>query len=90
MREFRDEFDKYLDTIREHGVAKGLMLLQTATGEKRIWEYNNTLRTEGVTAPIVRAIAHDVTDHIQAEKAVTRLSKRMRSWPRSAESSAQP
>jgi len=73
--EVRDEFDTYLDTIQKHGVAKGLMSLQTATGEKRLWEYNNTLRTEGVTVPIVRAIAHDVTEHIRAEKAVTRLSQ---------------
>jgi len=73
--EVRDEFDTYLDTVREHGVAKGLMLLQTATGERRIWEYNNTLRTEGVTAPIVRAMAHDVTERIRTEKAVTRLSQ---------------
>ena len=51
------------------------MSLQTATGEKRLWEYNNTLRTEGVTVPIVRAIAHDVTERTRAEKAVTRLSK---------------
>jgi len=71
----RDEFDTYLDTIRKQGAAKGLMLLQTATGERRIWQYNNTLRTEGVTSPIVRAIAHDVTERIQAEKAVKRLSK---------------
>jgi len=73
--EVRDEFDTYLDTIQKHGVAKGLMSLQTATGEKRLWEYNNTLRTEGVTVPIVRAIAHDVTERTRAEKAVTRLSK---------------
>jgi len=73
--EVRDGFDTYLDTIRKDGVAKGLMLMQTATGEKRTWEYNNTLRTEGVTAPIVRAIAHDITERLQAEKVVTRLSQ---------------
>jgi PAS domain S-box-containing protein len=73
--EVRDGFDTYLDAIRKDGAAKGLMLVQTATGEKRIWEYNNNLRTEGVTAPIVRAIAHDITEHLRAEKAVTRLSQ---------------
>jgi PAS domain S-box-containing protein len=73
--DFRDEFDAYLDTIRMHGVAKGLMLVQTATGEKRFWEYDNTLRTEGVDAPIVRGIAHDVTDRIRTEKEVKRLSQ---------------
>jgi PAS domain S-box-containing protein len=72
---FRDEFTIYLDTIQKHGAAKGLMLLQTASGEDRIWEYNNTLRTEGVASPIVRAIAHDVTERIQGEQAVKRLSQ---------------
>jgi PAS domain S-box-containing protein len=72
---FRDEFTAYLDTIRKHGAAKGLMSLQTAGGTTRIWEYNNTLRTEGVTSPIVRAIAHDVTERIQGEQAVKRLSQ---------------
>jgi PAS domain S-box-containing protein len=73
--EVRVGFDTYLDTIQKDGVAKGLMRMQTTTGEKRIWEYNNTLRTEGVTAPIVRAIAHDITEHLRAEEAVTRLSQ---------------
>jgi PAS domain S-box-containing protein len=72
---FRDEFTTYLDTIREKGAAKGLMLLQTAAGATRIWEYNNTLRTEGVASPIVRATAHDVTERIQGEQAVKRLSQ---------------
>jgi len=71
----RDEFDTYLDTIHKHGTAEGLMLLQTAAGEKRIWKYNNTLRTEGVTSPIVRAMAHDVTKRIHADKAVKRLAQ---------------
>ncbi|NWF91599.1 MAG: PAS domain S-box protein [Syntrophaceae bacterium] len=73
--EFRDEFDTYLETVQKQGFAKGLMLLQTATGEKRVWEYNNTLRTEGVASPIVRAMAHDVTERIEAAKAVKRLSQ---------------
>jgi PAS domain S-box-containing protein len=75
VHDVRDEFDTYLDTIHKHGTAEGLMLLQTAAGEKRIWEYNNTLRTEGVTSPIVRAMAHDVTERIHADKAVKRLAQ---------------
>ncbi len=72
---FRDGFTTYLDTIRKNGAAKGLMLLQTAAGVPRIWEYNNTLRTEGVASPVVRAMAHDVTERIQGEQAVKRLSQ---------------
>src|SRR4030042_1672356 len=73
--DIRDQFDTYLDTIHKHGTAEGLMLLQTAAGEKRIWEYHNTLRTEGVTSPIVRAMAHDVTERIHADRAVKRLAQ---------------
>jgi PAS domain S-box-containing protein len=66
----RDQFPPYLDTIRREGVAKGLMLVQTATGERRILEYNNTLRTQGVDRPIVRSMSHDVTERLRAEQAL--------------------
>ena len=52
--EFRPLFDDYLITIQRDGHAEGLMQVQTSTGERRIWQYRNTLRTEGVAAPIVR------------------------------------
>ena len=63
----RHEFDNYLATIRAVGAAKGLMLMQTRTGEKRIWEYANTLRTVGVPTPVVRGMAHDITERKRAE-----------------------
>jgi PAS domain S-box-containing protein len=44
-----------------------LLYVMTKNGEVRIWEYYNTLRTEGVEAPIVRGMAHDVTKRRQAE-----------------------
>ncbi|MBZ5544455.1 MAG: PAS domain S-box protein, partial [Acidobacteriia bacterium] len=45
--EVRKDFDVYLETIRREGTAQGLMVVQTRTGERRIWEYGNTLRTAG-------------------------------------------
>lgn len=75
--EVRSEFDTYLATIEKYGVAKGMMLVQTVTGEKRIWEYNNTLRTEGVTEPIVRGMAHDITDLKRIEKEREKLIKEL-------------
>ncbi|HEY9151254.1 MAG TPA: PAS domain S-box protein [Anaerolineales bacterium] len=63
----RPLFKAYLKTIRSNGRAEGLMEIQTASGEIRTWEYNNTLRIEGVSAPIVRGIAHDITERKQAE-----------------------
>ncbi|MBO0800252.1 MAG: PAS domain S-box protein, partial [Blastocatellia bacterium] len=68
--EFRDKFDGYLETIRREKVASGLMVVQTSSGERQIWEYNNTLRTEGVADPIVRVIARDVTERKATEKAL--------------------
>ena len=64
--EVRDQFDDYLKRIRADGVASGLMLVQTKTGEKQIWEYHNTLRTQGVSAPIVRGMARDITERRRA------------------------
>ncbi len=66
--EVRNRFDAYLEEIERHGAARGLLLLETATGGRRIWEYNNTLRTAGVEAPVVRGIGRDVTERVEAER----------------------
>ena len=57
--EFRPQFDEYLRHIESTGEASGYMVVMTSSGERRIWHYHNTLRTEGVVSPIVRGIAHD-------------------------------
>jgi PAS domain S-box-containing protein len=67
LPEFRSEFDNHLRELQKNGVTKGLISVQTKNGERRIWEFTNTLRTEGVTVPIVRGVAHDVTEQIRAE-----------------------
>ena len=68
--QFRDQFDGYLREIERTGESRGLLAVATRSGEQRIWEYHNTLRTEGVETPIVRGIAHDVTERVRAEKAL--------------------
>jgi PAS domain S-box-containing protein len=68
--EVREQFDDYLARIRRDGVASGLMLMQTSSGERRDWEYYCTLRTEGVSTPIVRGMARDITERREAEKAL--------------------
>ncbi len=73
----RPEFDEYLATIRREGAAQGLLLAQTKSGEKRLWEYDNTLRTEGVPRPIVRGLARDVTESRRAEKALRESERRL-------------
>jgi PAS domain S-box-containing protein len=68
--EFREQFDSYLARIRTSGKDKGAMAVITRTGERRIWEYNNTLRTEGVPSPIVRGMARDITERTRAQRAL--------------------
>src|SRR5215207_2041971 len=68
LPEYRDKFDDYLRTVMTEGSARGVMKVHTATGETRLWEYYNTLRTEGVEKPIVRGMAHDATERRQALK----------------------
>jgi PAS domain S-box-containing protein len=68
LPEYRAQFDQYLSAMKTDGSAGGVMKVRTATGETRLWEYYNTLRTEGVATPIVRGMAHDVTERRQALK----------------------
>lgn len=79
MREFllpeaREMFDASLRKIEKVGFVKGRMVVLTKAGERRVWEYHNTLRTDGTHGPIVRGVAHDVTDQVRAERAL-RLSE---------------
>jgi PAS domain S-box-containing protein len=68
LPEYRKQFDDYLRIVTTEGSARGVMKVRTATGEIRLWEYYNTLRTEGVEKPIVRGMAHDVTERREALK----------------------
>jgi len=72
---FRSEFDTYLKQIERAGEAHGLMAVLTRSGEQRIWEYHNTLRTEGVAVPIVRGLAHDITEQRRTEKRLREASE---------------
>jgi PAS domain S-box-containing protein len=59
--EFRQDFDRHLERIRDVRADQGLLCIMTRGGERRIWEYRNSLRTEGVAQPVVRGMAHDIT-----------------------------
>src|SRR5688572_31107159 len=52
LPEYRDGFDEYLRTVKTEGSARGVMKVRTATGEIRLWEYYNTLRSEEHTSEL--------------------------------------
>jgi len=62
-----DEFEKYLVQIRQEGTASGYMILLTRTGERRTWQFRNTLLTTESGSQIVLGTARDVTDQRRAE-----------------------
>lgn len=80
--------DTYLAQIQRDGFASGLLPVLTKNGEVRLWEYSNSLRKDGVSAPIVRGLAHDVTEQKRAESALRRpegkFAKAARFVPRHA------
>jgi PAS domain S-box-containing protein len=83
--EFRPQFDAYLTQIASAGEATGLLAVMTRSGERRTWEYHNTLRTEGVTSPVVRGMAHDVTEQRETEKLLCDVGERLLSKVREGE-----
>ena len=74
----RDQFQDYMAQILNEGGTRGMMLVQTRSGEHRLLEYYNSLRTEGVAAPIVRGIARDITEARRAERALRESEERYR------------
>lgn len=78
LPEGHGSFDEYLANIPKTKEAKGSMVVVTKNGERRIWEYHNSLRTDGVTTPVVRGIAHDVTERWVAEKALRQSEEKFR------------
>jgi PAS domain S-box-containing protein len=83
VREFlspksHEEFDAFLSVMREKWAASGFLRLRTKNGETRIWRYTSTLRVEGVQVPFVRGVAHDLTDILQAQKALRKSEERLR------------
>ncbi|HTS34331.1 MAG TPA: PAS domain S-box protein [Candidatus Solibacter sp.] len=76
--EYRDQFETYLERVKSTGTDRGVLCVMTRGGERRIWEYNNSLRTEGVASPIVRGMAHDITERKRAEAALRSSEQRYR------------
>jgi PAS domain S-box-containing protein len=75
---YYSQLDEYLIRIQKDKVAKPYFAVLTRSGEPRVWECHNTLRTEGVASPIVRGMARDITQRIRAEQQLRKSEERFR------------
>ncbi|HYB44581.1 MAG TPA: PAS domain S-box protein [Candidatus Methylomirabilis sp.] len=73
-----DEFDAYLQRIRDQRADSGLMRVVAKDGVERIWLYRNVLFEEPGQPPRVLGHAQDVTDRIRAEQALKESEQRFR------------
>ncbi len=85
--EHRSQFESYLVEIERLGEVRGLLAVMSRSGERRIWQYHNVLRTEGVASPIVRGVAHDVTDQRRTERLLREAGESLLSQVREREGS---
>ncbi len=76
--EERSRFAEFLQVLRDQGRASGLVRIRTAGGETRYWEYSNTLRTKGVSSPVIRGTARDVTTARRAKEELRASEARYR------------
>lgn len=74
-----DRFAEYLEVVVRDGVASGILAVRAADGSQRIWEYRNTLRRDGVATPIVRGMARDITEQMNATRALRHSEELFRS-----------
>jgi PAS domain S-box-containing protein/putative nucleotidyltransferase with HDIG domain len=65
---WRKFFPRYLSRLTRLGKARGLMQIQTSTGEIRTWEYNNVLWVDENKTTLVRGMATDITERLQTQK----------------------
>jgi PAS domain S-box-containing protein len=65
---YRERFSEYLQQLTQTGQVRGLLTLAARDGQERVFEYDNTLITQGDTIIGSRGIARDVTDRVKLEK----------------------
>lgn len=76
---FKSLFKSYLDRILRDGKDKGSMVIVTKQGDHRTVEYRNSLIRDEQGNPVsIRGSARDVTEHIQADKALRKSEQQYR------------
>ena len=63
-------WDDYLREIATEGSYRGLMPLIDGEGNRKVFEFHNTLRDDGVEPPLVRALARDVSVQVASQEAL--------------------
>ena len=76
--EFAEGFHENMERVKADGGSRGLMVMITSSGERRIWEFYNSLRSDGIAEPIVRGIARDITEQRLSQKALRESEERYR------------
>jgi two-component system, NarL family, sensor kinase len=66
----RPEFQDFLQRVISTGSDRGRMVVLTKSGEERTWEYSSTIRSEGISSPVIRGMARDITEKVHAEEAL--------------------
>lgn len=73
----RQQLGDYLRRIVERPTDSGLLVVQTRSGEDRVWSYQNVRLEEQGRAPYVLGHAQDVTARIRAEEALKAVNSRL-------------
>jgi PAS domain S-box-containing protein len=77
---FRHDFDdSYMAAMKKHGYARGIMSIQSGKGDRRILEYNNSMRREEGKTPIIRGIVRDITESWKTQRALEKSERKYRS-----------
>jgi len=77
---YKHLFNDYLNRIKKNGADDGLMAIVTNDGRERIIEYRNSLVYDSNGRAIgVRGVARDITESIQAKRALKESEKKFRS-----------
>jgi PAS domain S-box-containing protein len=74
--EQRMQFKDYLDRIRRKASDTGTWVLQSATGDRRTWEYHSMIRPDAKQGSYARGMAHDITERMRVESALRESEER--------------
>jgi PAS domain S-box-containing protein len=71
-------FEAYLEQIRQHPSASGLMRVATQDGTERVLAYHNVRMEEAEAPPYVLGHAQDITELVKAKEALQASEERFR------------